>query len=474
MSKILCIRTQSEKRFSLNGPPLELLEVAGYLKAHNHEVALLDLTVEKKEITKELLEGIDFVLVAYYSLNRVSAKKIIEKIKKVDPAKIVIAGTVFNNDSHTTTMWEHTMQNVLGIDVCLIGEPEETMLEIANKKDIAQIDGIAYRKDGKVVKNKERAAEENLDKFGFPAWDLVDFSKYKSSVCGVYNGVDVSERVSVPLRFSRGCPGACKYCALWWVWKKWRTKSGEHMFREVHDLHKKYGMDNFDFRDDCFGVNKKEVEIFCDKIIESGIKIAFSVSSRVDVLRDEHILRKLKQAGCYRTFYGIETGSQRILDEFNKQVDLPLMIETIKLVKKVGFDVHALLIVGSQKETAETVNETIDFLNEVQPDSVSFAGGIMLVPGTVYYSQAKKAGYINDDFWLTKDSHKIDNSNVSKFRVFLFTKAIRLRRKIVDMDKECSFFNYTEYAFIKFMHFLGLRSVTQFLATQLNRLGVKL
>ncbi|MDD2807883.1 MAG: radical SAM protein [Patescibacteria group bacterium] len=455
MSKILFIRTQGEKNFSLNGPPLELLEVAGYLKKSGHETELLDLTVEKKEIDKEFISDFDYILIAYYSLNRVSARQIIKKIKKINAKKIIIAGTVFNNDSHTTTVWEHTMKTVPGIDVCLIGETEETMLDIAKGKPLNEIDGIAFRNGDNIIKNKERNVTDNLDTFGMADWSLVDFSKYHSFLCGTYNGIDLSKQAPVPIRFSRGCIGACKYCALWWVWKKWRTKSGNHMFAEINYLYNNFGRNNFDFRDDCFGADKREVEVLCDNIIKSGIKIAFSVSSRVDILKEESLLKKLKQAGCYRIFYGIETGSQRILDEFNKNIDKGEMIKTLKLVKSLGFELHALMIIGSSAENVESINETIDFLNDVKPDSVSFAGGVMLIPGTAYYQQAKNSGYINDDFWLSNKSYKIDNSKNSQFKNFIFVKAVKERKKIENIKNEYNLNNYFMFGLSNLKSFIS-------------------
>ena len=464
MSKLLFIRPESDKRFALNGPPLELLELAGYLGKAGHDITLLDfLNNPNEKIERKTLQDIDLVLVAYYSINRVWANKIIQAIHLIAPNIRIVAGTIFNNDSQTTTMWRHILDTIPGIDICTIGECEHTMLELANGKPLEEIEGIAYRKDGKILKNKDRKPEKNIDNFGAPAWELINFTKYPKGQ-GVHNGINLSEHVSVPVRFSRGCPGSCKYCALWWVWQKWRTKTGEHMFKEIYNLYTTYGIRNFEFRDDCFGVNKKELQIFCDKIVESGIKIAFLVSSRVDVLNNEEDLKKLKAAGCYRIAYGIETGSQVILDEFNKEIDLESMRKTLKMVRRVGIDIHGLMIIGSPKETVETINETIDFLKDIELESISAAGGIFLIPGTMYYYQAVENGYIDDDFWLTTQAVKPDYSVFSKFRLFIFTKAVRNRKKIVSLRSEYNAKNIILFTGKEFAHRLGLRSFAEFVA----------
>ncbi len=473
MSKLLFIRPDSVKQFALLGPPLELLESAGFLQSRGHEVVILDfLNNPKIPFTAETLKGFDFVLVAYYSMNRVHALKIIKKIKKYNPTMLVVAGTVFNNDSQTTTMWHHVLTHIPQIDICTIGECEYTLADLAEKKELNSIPGIAYRREGKVVKNNDRVPEKNLDVLGAPAWNLIDFTHYPKGE-GVYNGIDLSREVTVPVRFSRGCPGSCKYCALWWVWQKWRTKSGLAMFKEIHDLYMRYGVRNFEFRDDCFGVNKKELEIFCDEIIRSGIKIAFLVSSRVDVISEEYLLIKLRDAGCYNIAYGVETGSQTILDEFNKEVDAEQMKKTLQLVKRVGLKFHALMIVGSPKETPETINETIDFLNAVDPDSFSTAGGLLMVPGTMYYNQAVRDGYMKDDFWLSNKSYKADFSVFSKFRLFIFTQAVRNRTKIIDLKNEYSFKNYVLFFGKEVLHMMGLKRVAEWAAHKLLELKQK-
>jgi len=464
MSKLLFIRPQNPEQFALHGPPLELLEIGGLLVKNGHIIKLLDLAVNTKYKLAEWLDGIDIVLVAYYSLNRRDANKIIKIIKKIKPNVMVVAGTVFNNDSFTTTMWQYVLENIPQVDVCTIGEAEMTTLDIANGLPLSGIPGIAYRnKEGKVVRNGDRIPENNLDMFGLPAWEAVDFKAYKINECGVYNGIDLSKNLTVPVRFSRGCPGSCRYCALWWVWRKWRTKSGGQMANEIFYLYDTFGARNFDFRDDCFGVNRPEVIEFCDKIIERGIKIAFTVSSRADVLNDETILKKLKSAGCYRVFYGFESGSQEVLDAFNKKIKVETMIETAKLVKQQGFALHALLIVGSSSETEKTINETIDFLNIIQPGSVSFVGGIMLIPGTAYYSEAVKNDYINDSFWLSRKNFRVDYSRVSKFKIFLFIRAVKRRKKIDNIKKEYNLVNYLHFSIIEFLLFTHLKKAADYL-----------
>lgn len=471
MAKILFVKPKNTSKFSSEQPPLELLSVAGYLKKNGHEVEVIDAAIGM-EISIESLEKVDYVFIGMYVLNRRSSIELIKLIKKLKPSVKIVIGTIFCEDSFATTLWELALNNFKEIDICILGEAEETMLRIVNGVALAEILGIAYRSGNEIKKNEDFLGLDNLDNYGFPAWELIDFSRYKPTNSGVFNGIDLCKEITVPLRFSRGCIGSCKYCALWWMWKKWRTRSGEHMAQEIIDLNSKYGIKSFEFRDDCFGVNKEEVANFCEAILCSGIKVAFSVSSRVDVLDSEDDLLRLKKAGCYKILYGIETGSQRILDEFKKGVDVKKMKDTILLAKKIGFAIHALMIVGSSAENETTINETIDFLNEVKPETVSAAGGVMLMPGTAYYGLAKKSGQISDEFWLGEREYITDPS-VSKFKIFIFSKAIRNRKKIKNISDEYNIINILQYLGSRILRFFGLGKLSEMIALALIKKNVQ-
>ncbi|MEK7172951.1 MAG: radical SAM protein [Patescibacteria group bacterium] len=471
MSKIIFVNPKYNERLDRPEPPIDLLCVAGYLKQNNHHVDLFDFNINKNNLKDFSFVGYNFAFLALPTLSRFAAFKLAKIIKQNNPQIIIVAGTISHNESHSTTMWKQVLDNYNCIDICIIGEAEDAMLELANGKNMDDIKDIAFRKDGKAIKTLPRELEKNLDKFGAPAWELIDFKQYGSAMSGFHNDIDLSKETTVPLKFSRGCPGSCKFCALWWMWKKWRTRSGAHMAEEVINLYKNYGLRSFEFRDDCFGVNKNALNEFCDAVIKSNIKVAFSLQSRVDVLNNKEELVKLKEAGCHSISYGVETGSQKILDEFHKEVNVDGMKATLRLAREVGFKIHALMITGSPFETPETVNETIDFLNEVNPDTSGTVGGIILVPGTAYYNKAKNAKYIDDSYWLKDNDFPIDYSTISRFKVFVFNKAVRNRKKITDIKKEYNFINIAQFSITQLLHILGLRNFGQKIAGLLRKSG---
>ena len=472
MSKIIFINPEGNQRLNRHEPPIDLLSVAGYLKIKNHNVSFVDFNISKNNSNNFSFVGYDFAFLPLYTLNRFATYRLAKIIKKNNPGIVIVTGTILCNESHSTTMWEQVLNNYKDIDICIIGEAEDAMLELADRKNIADIKSIAYRNNNEIIKNLPRELEKDLDKFGLPAWELIDFNEYGSGgVDGIHNGIDLSKEKLVPVIFSHGCLAACKFCALWWMWKKWRTKSGLSMANEIIGLHHKHGLKLFAFRDDCFGVDKNALNQFCDEIIKSKIKIVFSVITRVDVLNDRAELLKMKEAGCFSISYGVETGSQKILDEFNKGVKVDAMKTTLRMAREVGFKIHALMIVGSPFETPETVNETIDFLNDLKPDTSGCIGGIILLPGTAYYNKAKSINYINDNYWLKDKEFPIDYSTISKFRVFIYNKAVRNRKKIKDIKSEYNFVNVAQFFAVQLLHRIGLRSLGKKVAILLQKVG---
>ena len=156
MANVLLLKSKNESRFSSSQPPLELLSVAGYVRKFGHNVKLIDFSAENKKLGKADLDNIDFVLVAFYVLNRSSALELIKNIKAIKKDVKIAVGTIFCEDSFSTTLWEHILCSYPEIDMCIIGEPETAFLKIANGEKLENIPGIAFKADGKIVKNDEK------------------------------------------------------------------------------------------------------------------------------------------------------------------------------------------------------------------------------------------------------------------------------------------------------------------------------
>jgi anaerobic magnesium-protoporphyrin IX monomethyl ester cyclase len=403
MVRILLVNPHESDQSGFTNPPLGLLYIAGTLLKNGFDVHVLDACIEGKSAISKTLEELRPNLVGVTCLTpaRKNAFEVAAIAKSVDPnIKVVMGG------AHATIMYNQVLENYPYIDYVVLGEGEMTFLEIAQGKDPAQINGLAYKENGKVVKNPPRKYAENLDDLPFPAWHLVDLKKYPPTGKKIVNGIDIAKVPRIPVVFSRGCKGHCDFCSTWWIWRGWRHRSPKKMVDEIELLNKTHGIQHFWFADDAMTIDRNATIELCEEIVRRQLKIAFSVTTRTDCV-DELVLQKLKEAGCYQISYGVETGSPILLEKMGKENDVETSKKAIRLTKKAGLEAVALMIVGNIGETKETLHDTMDFLRETDPDEIGCVGGLWVLPGTKLFEECKAQGFINDDFWLTDEPYKL-------------------------------------------------------------------
>jgi len=403
MKKVLLVNPYETEQTGFSNPPLGLLYLAGTLLKHGFEVKVVDGCTDGRDTIKLAIKDFqpDMVGITCLTPGRKKVLEIAQMVKSFNQNIPVVLGGV-----HPTIMYNQMMEHYPFVDYIVLGEGEETLLEIAQGNNPAQINGLVYRDNGKVIKTTNRKYVENLDDIPFPAWHLVDFAKYPAWGAGVVRGIDLSREVRVSIIFSRGCKGHCDFCSTWWIWKGWRHRSPNNMADEIEHLYRTSGIRHFCFADDAMTVDRQATINLCDEIMARKLNIAFHVTTRTDCV-DEVVLQKLKVAGCYNIAFGIETGSPRLLEKMGKENDISTSERAIRLCKQIGLKVTALLIVGNMGETEETIDETIDFLKRTEPDEIARTGALWIFPGTKLYQQCKRQGIINDDFWLTDEPYMI-------------------------------------------------------------------
>jgi len=425
--KVLLINPPENTQGNFYGPPLGLLYLAGYLLQHNNvEVEIIDGCLETEQAIEKKI--IDFkpayIGITCLTPGRQKALAMATIAKNINGNIVTIIGGV-----HPTIMFKQILENYPKVDLCILGEGEKTLWEIIQGKPREEIDGIAFLKDGKVVRTKPRTYVKNLDELPFPAWQLIELKKYKARGHGVYNGIDLNREIRVPIIFSRGCVGQCAFCSTWWIWRGWRRRSPQNMVDEIELIQKKYGFSHFVFSDDALTVDRQATIDLCQEIIRRGLKIAFHVTTRTDLV-DEEMLGYLKQAGCYEIAYGIETASAKLLEKMNKKNDLKTAKRAIQITKQAGIMTNALMIAGNQGETEETINQSVDFLNETNPDDTGVGGGLWILPGTKLYYDCLKNNYIKESFWLSDRPYKIYCAEHWQITLNFYSRAIKNRKKI--------------------------------------------
>jgi anaerobic magnesium-protoporphyrin IX monomethyl ester cyclase len=335
-------------------PLTGILYIASYLKSRGYEVQVCDLsgmTEENWYIPIGHIYGITGV-----TPNFPYVKKIIDTLKTREPTKMVVVGGV-----HATVLPQHVLDNTKA-DVCVIGEGENTFLELMEgKKSLKNIDGIVTRE----FTTKPRKLEKNLDVFPYPDRNSIDYYSYLVPQTYKYLSSDREGSIIT----SRGCPYNCAYCGSYKMHGgKVRFRSADDVFSELLHLKSHYDIGLCNFVDDTFILNKKRLIEICDYIKKLDIKWFFL--TRTDHV-DLKLFEKMVDSGCVSVTFGFESGSNKILDVMNKRTTVEQSYEAIKISKKAGLKIRGQMMVGLPFEEDEDIELTADFIkNSREVDAI--------------------------------------------------------------------------------------------------------
>jgi len=388
--KVLLINPQGSDIFGKMGaqmPPLGLGYLAAFAIQNGHEVQILDLGVEKKELTMSDIECFDLVGISvdtprYY--NALEAAKLVK-----GAGCIVVMGGY-----HATFMDKEVLKTGV-VDFIVRGEGELIFIELLNmletnfaEQNFEAIDGISYLKDGKYKKNKNAKLPTNLDDFPFPARDLFKLDQYKNRL---------GERPLINLITSRGCPFDCHFCSSTkFAGKKWRARSAKSIVDELEVLYHDYGYRAFTFLDDNFTINKTRMMEFADEVEARNLKdIIWWCFSRVDILaNNEDMVKRLAEVGAFTMFLGLESANENSLENYGKNINLKQQTKAIELLRKYGIRVLGSFILGDVSENKKMINNTVDWAINLNPYTVQFAL-LTPYPGTQLYKEIEQ----EDKFW---------------------------------------------------------------------------
>lgn len=323
---------------------------------------------------------------------------------------------------NTNTIYENPF-----IDYVIMGEAELTLKDILDGVPDNEILGICYRENFQPVKNDKRPFIDNLDILPFPARHLVDNSIYRRPDNG---------KVQAVIKVARGCPFHCFFCLATPVsGTKVRTRSPENIVAELKECVEKYNIRNFLFWSDIFNLDREWTLELCQKIIESGLKITWSSNTRADTMDDE-MAKMMYKSGCRLVSIGVESGSQKMLDNIGKKITLDDIRNTVKILKKNKIKIYNYFVIGLPWETEETVEETIKFAIELDSNFISFYTATPL-PGTKYFAYAMLNKLVdgNLDFRSAYYEAVVRSEHLSKERIFeLHKQAVKrfyLRPKFI-------------------------------------------
>lgn len=396
-----------EHRYSLG-----LLYISGYLRDHGYD----NVVVENK-----LLGGADY----QYQGKDQSKADIIKKVIEIKPkilgftsSTIEIHDVIEMNqeirkqvDAVSVVGGPHVTAepgSVLkaGFDIAVIGEGEATTLELVKElqkdnPDLSTVKGIAFKSQQDAVVINPSREMIDISNSSLPAYDKIYMEKYLRVSDEVLRGVPVRAAIVMA---SRGCPYHCTFCACNKVFgHRVRYRDIENVKKEVELLKNKYNAEAIWFADDTMTVSYDHVEKICG--LMKNQKMFWGAQSRVDLTKEE-IVKLMKESGCLQLDFGVESGSQRILDEvINKRIKLEQVETAFDLCRKYGIRSHASFMLGLPTETREEMIQTFKFAQKIKPNWYAF-GIFTPLPGTALYENYYKPGEITLDDYKNVTFHK--------------------------------------------------------------------
>jgi radical SAM superfamily enzyme YgiQ (UPF0313 family) len=289
-------------------------------------------------------------------------------------------------------------------DICCQGEGDETLPEVLEKLDERwkwpEIQGIAFLDDeGKQVQTPRRALWRKMDDLPFPAYHLYDIPRYMRTMVNP----------GVTLITSRGCPYACTFCDAEMTPRQYRAMSPERTVDLIEMIITRYDPPQLMFFDDLFTIQRKRVIAICKEIVRRGLHFEFACESRLDTM-DYEMLRWLRKAGCVKIYYGLESGSPKMLVTMKKGITVEKLERAARLNREVGMWFKYFLIYGFPEETQEDHAHTEDVVRRTRPDSICVSL-LQPIPGTEVYEQLKPylirdVAEMDFHYWYATESYK--------------------------------------------------------------------
>ncbi len=371
--------------------PLNLGYLASVLRRGGVDVSVLDIwgrNLSFPEVERILASGgYDIYGITALSTQFNYVEKLASAISSIDTSPIVMGGAL------ATFSYEEVL-TAMEVDYCVLGEGEETVLDlfqaISSGTDLSRIRGIAYRADGETVLTEPREAVGDLDSIPLPAYDLFNMETYTSSCC-VYSKYGRYDHLpAINVLTGRGCPFNCHFCSK--TIQGVRHRSIDSVVDEIRMLVDRYGIRGVFFNDEMVVGPKRRAYELSEKIGPLGLK--WSCQGRSNLM-DRDLLRAMKAAGCVSVGYGVESGSQKILDAMNKRQSLEDVVEAINMTVAEGMEPIPQWMFGYPGEDDETVRETRSTFSRFDfPVNPVFV--CTPLPGTKLYRDTINDGKIPD------------------------------------------------------------------------------
>jgi len=285
---------------------------------------------------------------------------------------------------HATALPERTLEECPGVDVAVIGEAEETIVELAEKGPARDVAGLVFRADDSFVRTARRRPPKDLDGLGPRPYELFDMGHYARRNPWMIRWLNLS---ATNIRTSRGCTNACGFCAGHLVAGLGvRFHSIEYVIGEIERVVNRFGVEAIHFEDDTIGANRARLLDLCEALRRRELhkKVVWECCLRVDQA-DRELLRQMKSAGCIQVEYGFESGSDECLKRVDKRSSVEMNARAARLTREAGLRIFADVMIGLPGETEADIRSTVRFLRRARPEVIS-CNRLTPFPGTALYN----------------------------------------------------------------------------------------
>lgn len=369
-------------------PPLGISYIAATLEENGYPVKILDinaLNLSENETRQRIVqEAPDLIGITTMTLISQNAIKVARMAKEASGAVVVLGGPHLSIFAKETLSFDF-------IDYGVYGDGEYPVLKLVRalekKQSPLDIEGLIYKKTGHVTVNKVSIVE-NLDELPYPATHLLPLERYSLA-----NALHPFTSMVT----TRGCPSRCGFCVRDAIQVRLRVRNPVLVVNEIEDRVQRFGVRELNICNDTLTMKRDHIEGICNEILRRKINIRWQGPSRIDTVTPD-ILKLMAKAGCHTLRYGVESGNQEVLDRMKKDITLEQIRNTFKWTKEAGIGIMAYFMIGYLDETPETMQDTINFAKELNPDGAVFSVATPL-PNTDLFRKSIERGLVDKDYW---------------------------------------------------------------------------
>jgi anaerobic magnesium-protoporphyrin IX monomethyl ester cyclase len=370
-------------------PPYTLALLAAILRQAGLDVRLVDATIDALSIDQVVArldaEGFEPTLILFPS----TTPTLDADAAAIARLKARYGAPMFCFGPHASTVPALSMQRATAVDGMFVGEPEDAALQLASLDSAARLGEVAsltWRDpSGAIVPHRAQGSYSGFLTMPYPAWDLVPVRKY---------ALPLVDKPYVMIETSRGCPYSCDFCvAPIHQGHKFRERSAKAIVDEIERAHRELGVEFFYLWGDTVTLNVKSFTTFCDELIARNLPIQWFGNARADNLTDPAFVHRLKRAGCWMLALGIETESEDVRKNMVKRLERQKIEAAFRNMRDAGIKSFAFFIFGYPGETPQTMDMTVRYAIELDPDFANFYPAVPY-PGTALHDKVVKDGLL--------------------------------------------------------------------------------